>query len=91
MLEMVCGAEEIFFVFFCCCCLFCFALLRVLFSQHEKRSLEIFIHIPQMYAKLVHGYACAYQESSTCIAVLVCVCVCVWGGGGSFFFLQFTC
>ena len=44
-----------------------------------KKTLEILIHIPQMYAKLVHGYACAYQESRVCMGVCWCararVCV----------------
>ena len=43
-----------------------------------SKTLEIFNHNPQMSAKLVHGYACAYQESRACMGrVCVCVCVCV--------------
>ena len=35
-----------------------------------------------MYAKLVHRYACAYQESRVCIDVCWFVCVCMGGWGG---------
>ena len=34
-------------------------------------------HIPHRFAKLVNGYACAYQESRGCVCVCVHVCMCV--------------
>ena len=45
------------------------------------KTLQIFIHIPQMSANLVHEYACSYHESRACMCVYVYVCVCVCGCG----------
>ena len=38
------------------------------------KTLDIYIHVPQMYAKLVCGCTCPYQESRLCMC---CVHVCV--------------
>ena len=57
--------SNVFVVCFVCCVVF-------LFFQR----LEIFIHIPEMYAKFLHRYACAYQENGVYMGVCLFVCVC---------------
>ena len=60
-----CCLWNVFLFLLCCCCL----LFCCCFSNKNTREIFIHIFIPQMYAELVHGYACVHQESRACMHV----------------------